>query len=632
MSNKTFYITTPIYYVNASPHLGHAYTTILADSIMRFHKLLGEETFFLTGTDEHGDKIVLAAKEKGISPKEYVDRISEEFKNLWKRFKIGNDFFIRTTDAKHIACVQKFLNIVYEKGDIYFGEYGGYYCFGCERFYTEKELVDGKCPDHQTEPEYIYEKNYFFRLSKYQEWLKDYIEKNPDFIQPEGFRKEVLSLLSEPLDDLCISRPKKRLTWGIELPFDSDYVTYVWFDALINYISALDWPNGEKFKKFWPNAYHLIAKDILKPHAIFWPCMLKSAGIPLFKGLRVHGYWKINEAKMSKSLGNVVSPIEMAEKYGLDGFRYFLLREMHFGHDGNFSEEILIERFNADLANDLGNLFNRTFSMIHKYLDGEILGPEGEFSDEDKKLIQLAKNCFVKYINNFRNFHTSYALESLWEFIRALNKYIDQTAPWTLFKNKNFSRLKTVFSIIFTSLKKIALFLWPVMPEASVKMLKQLSLDIDPLSVNLEEECENWSFIKSNGKVAPRSNLFPRIEKKRKSTEEVVDNKFISIEDFTKIDIKVATVKFAEKIPNTDKLLLLKVDAGEGKLREVVAGIAEVYSPEDLINKQVVLISNLEPKKIRGYKSFGMILAAKTDKGPVLLTLDKTVKAGTKIG
>ncbi len=632
MTTETFYISTPIYYVNASPHLGHAYTTVLADSMMRIHKLMGEKTFFLTGTDEHGDKIVQAAQQNGISPKEYVDRISKEFKELWKKFKIGNDYFIRTTDPNHIACVQKILNIVYEKGDIYFGEYGGYYCFGCERFYTEKELVDGKCPDHQKKPEYIYEKNYFFKLTKYQQWLRDYIEQNPDFIQPEGFRKEVLSLLKEPLDDLCISRPKKRLTWGIELPFDSNYVTYVWFDALINYISALDWPDGENFHIFWPNAHHLIAKDILKPHAIFWPCMLKSAGIPLFKGLRVHGYWKINEAKMSKSLGNVVSPIEMADKYGLDGFRYFLLREMHFGHDGNFSEEALINRFNADLANDLGNLLNRSLSMVHKYFKGEIPKPNN-YEESDIKIIELGKKVFLEYLDQFKKFHTSLALEKLWEFIRALNKYIDSSAPWSLFKQKNMNRLETVISVVMTGIKNIVILLWPVTPEASVTMLEQLAFSTDVTNINLKEEVLQWNPIIPKAKVAPRSNIFPRKEKIDFSKENKQEEKkdFITFKEFGKIELKVGIIKKADKIPETDKLMLLKVDLGEKQTRQIVAGIAEFYKPEELINKEVVVVTNLEPRKIRGHTSYGMLLAARDSKGLKLLTLDRSAEAGSKI-
>ena len=447
---ETFYVTTPIYYVNAKPHLGHAYTTILADTINRFQKLLGKDTFFLTGTDEHGDKIVQAAEKMGKSPKEYVDEISSLFKNLWPELGIENDKFIRTTDPYHIECVQKFLQLVYDNGDIYFGEYGGYYCFGCERFYTEKELIDGLCPDHKKPPTYIHEENYFFRMSKYQQWLVDYIKSNPDFIQPEAYKNEVLSMLKEPIGDLCISRPKKRLTWGIELPFDKNFVTYVWFDALINYLSAIGWPDGENFKKFWP-AYHIIAKDILKPHAVFWPTMLKSAGVEIYKGLRVHGYWKVDETKMSKSLGNVVDPLSLKDKYGVDGFRYFLMREMHLGHDGNFSEENMIERFNADLANDIGNLFNRTLSMIKKYFKGE-LPSVMELEEIDRELILSGKESLREYIDALSRFNTAQGLANLMSFVRKVNKYIDSVAPWTLFKNKELNRLASVLWVVICSL------------------------------------------------------------------------------------------------------------------------------------------------------------------------------------
>ena len=336
--SRQFYVTTPIYYVNAEPHIGHAYSTIVADVFKRFYILSGSHTFFLTGTDEHGDKIAAAAEKVGQTPKEYVDRISQLFRDLWPRLNIANDYFIRTTDKSHKDTVKYILNRVNERGDIYFSEYEGLYCFGCERFHTERELVDGNCPDHQTEPEVIREANYFFRMSKYQEWLIDYINQHPDFIRPARDRNEVLSFLREPLEDLCISRPKSRLKWGITFPFDEDFVTYVWFDALINYVSALGYPDGEEFKQLWPSAQHIIAKDILKPHGIYWPCMLKSAGIEIFQHLNVHGYWNVNAGKMSKSLRNVVRPLELVDVYGLDAFRYFLLRDMVFGLDSEFSE------------------------------------------------------------------------------------------------------------------------------------------------------------------------------------------------------------------------------------------------------------------------------------------------------
>ena len=641
---ERFYITTPIYYVNAKPHLGHAYTTTVADSMARFHRLMGADTYFLTGTDEHGDKIVQAAESNGQTPKEYVDAISKLFKDLWPGMNISNNDFIRTTEPRHIKVVQEILQKVHDAGDIYFGEYGGHYCFGCERFYTEKELVNGLCPDHQTKPEYIAEKNYFFKMSKYRDWLLDHIKKHPDFIRPEQYRNEVVSLLeSGELEDLCISRPKSRLTWGIELPFDSEYVTYVWFDALINYVAALGYPDGDKFKKYWPAANHLVAKDILKPHAVFWPTMLKAAGIEPFQHLNVHGYWLVEDTKMSKSIGNVVEPLAMKDAYGLDAFRYFLLREMSFGQDSSFSEKALVGRLNADLANDLGNLFNRTLSMTHKYFGGIIPRPDVEdlVDAEIKKVGQNAMQAFQEFFGDFK---FSRGLEGLWVLVRGLNKYIDATAPWTLHKEKNVGRLSTVIYVLLENMRKIAVHLWPVMPEASEKMLEQLGIIFAPEKVNLPKELDVWGLLESGAVVAKTSNLFPRVdlpeedgpkksENKGKKTEksESAEIANIEFEDFQKLDLRVGTVREVERHPDADRLLLVRVDTGESELRQVVAGIAEFFSPDDLLGKQVVVVANLKPRKLRKQLSQGMILAVKTKDGMQLLTPTDVVPVGSKV-
>ncbi|WP_415712816.1 methionine--tRNA ligase [Maridesulfovibrio sp.] len=643
----SFFITTPIYYVNAKPHLGHAYTTILADSMNRFHKLLGDETFFLTGTDEHGDKIVQAAEKGGQTPREYVDEISALFSGLWPGLQIENDDFIRTTQERHIKCVQEVLQKVYDKGDIYFGEYGGHYCFGCERFYTEKELVDGKCPQHETVPEYIAEKNYFFKMSKYQDWLIGHINANPDFIRPERYRNEVLSLLkSGALEDLCISRPKSRLEWGIELPFDKDFVTYVWFDALINYITALEYPEGENFVKFWPKANHLVAKDILKPHAVFWPTMLKAAEIEPYQHLNVHGYWLIKDTKMSKSLGNVVSPLEMAEKYGVNAFRYFLLREMVFGNDSSFSEEALVGRLNADLANDLGNLFSRTLSMTHKYFEGRV-PDQGDEADEDCEIKSIGRKAMAEFQNNFMEARFSRGLEGLWELVRGLNKYIDTTQPWTLYKEEKMSRLGTVMYVLLENMRKIAVHLWPIMPEASEKMLEQLGIKFSPEKVNLQGEIDVWGLLDPGTEVAKKSNLFPRVElpkeepapkkkeakKSKKQAEQAKEEipGVIEFPDFQKVDMRVGTVLSVAKHPDADKLLIVKIDTGDDEPRQVVAGLAEFFKPEELEGRQVVVVVNLKPRKLRGEVSQGMILAVRNGEDMQLLSVSAPVANGCKV-
>ncbi len=641
MSN--FYVTTPIYYVNARPHLGHAYTTIVADTLKRFYALLGYDARMLTGTDEHGDKIVKAATKENKTPKEFVDGISNEFAALWNDLKINYDKFIRTTDEKHKKSVQTLLQRIYDKGDIYYGEYGGHYCFGCERFYTEKELEDGLCPQHKTKPEYISEKNYFFKMSKYQEWLKQYILDNPDFIRPERYRNEVLAMLEgNVLEDLCISRPKSRLEWGIELPFDNNYVCYVWFDALANYISALGWGNSgdlSDFDKYWP-AEHLVAKDILKPHGIFWPTMLKAADLPVYRHLNVHGYWLVKDTKMSKSLGNVVDPRFASEHFGLDAFRYFLLRDMHFGSDASYSEEALISRINSDLANDLGNLFSRVLSMNGKYFAKEIPAV-GEILPDDEQIFASVENAARNYIQLFKEVRFSQALEGLWEPIRLMNKYVDSQAPWTLYKENKLERLATVLRVLLENMYKIAVLLYPVMPESSKKMQAQLGKEFRMHAKLIDDLLSCKIHLRTGGMISETSNLFPRFEKpaedkektekkqssskgakqnNTKSNEEKTDNSCIEFADFQKLDLRVGTIIAAEQHPDADKLLRFDVDLGEEKPRQIISGIAEFFNPAELVGKKVVVVANLPPRKLRGLVSHGMILTAEKDEHLSLLT------------
>lgn len=637
--DRTFYVTTPIYYVNAEPHIGHAYTTILADFMTRLHSLTGHDSYFLTGTDEHGDKIFAAASANNTTPQEYSDRISAKFRSTWDDIGIRYSDFIRTTETRHRKVVQDILQKVYNSGDIYFGSYGGNYCVGCERFLTDKEIVDGKCPEHNKAPQYIEEKNYFFKMSKYQDWLIDHINKNPDFIRPERYKNEVLSMLKgEVLEDLCISRPVSRLTWGIPLPFDENFVTYVWFDALINYVSAIGYPDDDRFKKYWPYVQHIIAKDILKPHGIFWPTMLKAAGIDPYMNLNVHGYWNMDDAKMSKSLGNVVTPHDLVSKYGNDQIRYFFLREMTFGLDARFNEDVVIDRINYDLANDLGNLVNRTFNMTGKFFEGKI--PEfGELNPGRDEMLASFEKSAVAYIEHSSKFQTSVGIEKLWEFIRSLNKYVDEHKPWQLAKEEKTEELASVMRNLLEAIYSVAVLLSPILITISPKITSALNMSEISGDVKTLAGLKN---LKAGTEIGDPGILFPKMEKlkseaKPEPAKEAKKEKetagLIEITDFTKVDIRVAEVIEASRVEGSDKLLYVKVNSGLDE-RFIVAGIAQAYSPEEVKGKKILLVANLKPAKIFGIESNGMLLAAKKsskDK-PEVVFVDANIPVGAKLG
>jgi len=625
MTQPTFYLTTPIYYVNAQPHLGHAYTTILADAMCRYHRLAGERVYFLTGTDEHGDKIAQAAAQAGVSPQAYADQISAVYRRTWQALGISNDDFIRTTEPRHQKVVQDILQRLYDAGEIYFGEYGGNYCFGCERFYTEREIVDGKCPDHQTPLTFIKEKNYFFRMSKYQEWLIAHLEAHPGFIQPERYRNEVLGFLREPLQDLSISRPRSRLEWGIPLPFDEQYVTYVWFDALINYYSAVSDPSNAT-QGLWDHVEHVIGKDILKPHGVYWPTMLKAAGLPIYRRLNVHGYWTVDGQKMSKSLGNVVEPLPMQEKYG-EAFRYFLLRESVFGLDSDFSERALVTRLNSDLANDLGNLVSRATTLIAGFDGGRLPapGPHTPADDAVREGWQRVRDDVAAAMHEFA---FQRALAAIWEFIGVLNRYVDAEQPWALAKDPaRRPRLQSVLYTLGQSLRVVGSILDPFLPEAAAKIRRAVG---GPETVRLDQA--EWGKLAAGTRIEKLTGLFPRVEVKKVSPPAAAapapDR--IPIGDFAKVELRVAEVVSAEKVAKSKKLLKLTVDTGT-ETRTLVAGIAEHYDPADLVGRKVVIVANLEPATLMGIESNGMVLAASQGATLSLLTLDKDIPPGSKV-
>ena len=648
-----FYITTPIYYVNDVPHIGHAYTTVAADVLARYWRLRGREIFFLTGLDEHGQKVQQAAAKAGIDPQTHCDKLAPQFENLWKKLNISNDAFIRTTDAQHKKVVQRYLQELFDKQLIYKADYSGWYCTFDERFWTEKDVADGVCPDCKRPVEKLSEHNYFFKMGQYQDQLIDHIKKHDLFIRPESRRNEVLGFLqTQKLSDLSISRPKSRLSWGIELPFDTDYVTYVWFDALVNYVSALEYLPREKSvgHDFWPANIHLVGKDILTTHAVYWSTMLMALNLPLPETIFAHGWWTVDGEKMSKSRGNVVDPNKMADEFGVDAFRYFLLREVPFGQDGDFSLTGMITRINSDLANGLGNLLSRTLTLIER-TQGGVIPVSGNTGPAEHELEQAAMSLLRETLpRHIEQLEFNRSLEAIWHVVQLANQYVDKTAPWTLAKNeRDAEQLKTVLYTMAEILRCLSIAIYAVMPKSAQTICAQLGVS-DEFAQTLPIDRTKWGCLMPGTAIQKGPSLFPRIDSKTQGAKPVTESPVpsqptaaiptsipaapaspqITIDEFMKVQLKTATILSAERVPKSEKLIKLQVSLGSEQ-RQIVAGIGKKYEPDALVGKTIVIVANLKPAKLMGIESQGMVLAAGDADVRGLLTIQEEVDPGTKV-
>ena len=663
---NSFYITTPIYYVNDVPHIGHAYTTVAADVLARYWRLRGKDVFFLTGLDEHGQKVQQAAAKAGIDPQAHCDKLAPQFQDLWKRLNISNDAFIRTTDIPHKAVVQQYLEGLFNKQLIYKDDYTGWYCTFDERFWTEKDIENGLCPDCKRPVERISEHNYFFKMGQYQDRLIDHIKQHPNFIRPESRRNEVLGFLTtQKLGDLSISRPKSRLSWGIELPFDKDYVTYVWFDALVNYVSALEYlAQPPSLEKFWPASIHLVGKDILTTHAVYWSTMLIALDMKLPETIFAHGWWTVDGEKMSKSIGNVVDPNKMVDEFDTDAFRYFLLREVPFGQDGDFSEQALTRRTNSDLANGIGNLLSRTLTMIDRFCDGVIPQAPLDYFENNAPPPNESLRTLGRHLDGFiESFEFNDLLLQITSRVTDVDTFIARHEPWSLAKDPNRRiELNAVLYDAAECLRILSLYIYPFMPKTAENIVEQLGLDINFNSPLLKQEIK-WGELQGGTKIRKGSSLFPRIESKPQGAKTVSESPStpqpttaipappvaapqtsapatpaptgptqITIDEFMKIQLKTAKVISAERVPKSEKLLKLQVSLGEGaEQRQIVAGIGKKYEPEALIGKTIVIVANLKPAKLMGIESQGMVLAAGDSEVRGLITLLEDVEPGTKV-